>query len=764
MPTGEMRVIHKISDIMAQATDYREALRLTVECIAKELAVDACSILVHREESDELVLEATYGLEQENVARLRLPADSGITGTCFRLGQMIHVPRMSEHPAHKPFPGRRAAEYQALLAIPLLAAGRAIGVLDFAARKPERFSDATVTMAQAMASPLAVYILNAKLTRALEAAPKTRERTSAELILKGRPITDGVVRGPAHLLPSFQILEAVAPAEANDLSAERTLLKRALVKARQETKVLQEEASEILAEADAGIFFAHLLLLEDPLLIERLDQALEQGMTLRYALRRVAEEFASDMQKMPHEVLRERTADIKDVILRILYAVDRLEGVARDEPTEGTAADSTTPIMIARELLPSQLIRIPLAHLAGVVCEEGGTTTHVAILAKALQIPMVVGVAGALDQIHQDDDLILDCSTGSCYVRPSQTVLERFQPALVHHRQKDETAIVFPPAPAQTADGAAVRLSGNISLISELPLLQRYGALGIGLYRTEFMFMIRGTYPAEDEQYNIFRQVVEVGGESPVTVRILDVGGDKPLPYVDFGAEDNPFLGWRGLRFMLTNPQFMEPHLRAILRTTLHGKVNILLPMVADLEELLLAREMLEKAKKTLDRDGIPYNPDYALGVMLEVPAAIWSLAAMLPYIDFVSIGTNDLIQYTFAVDRGNNRVTRWFRQFHPVVLRLIKETCDIVHAVPGKTVSLCGEMAGIALGAPFLIGCGLRDLSMNPWRIPAVRAVIEDITVADCEALAAQALECFLDADIVTLMQGFAEQHGLKS
>jgi phosphoenolpyruvate-protein kinase (PTS system EI component) len=276
------------------------------------------------------------------------------------------------------------------------------------------------------------------------------------------------------------------------------------------------------------------------------------------------------------------------------------------------------------------------------------------------------------------------------------------------------------------------------------------------------MFMIRPTYPSEEEQYNVFRRVVEAGGGFSVTVRALDVGGDKPLPYVDFGEEDNPFLGWRGIRFLLANPNYFEPHLRAILRTTVHGRVNVLLPMVANLDELLQAKEMLASAHQDLDKAGVPCSRNYHLGIMLEVPSALWSLPEMLPHIDFVSIGTNDLTQYTLAVDRGNSRVTRWFRQFHPVVLRMIKETCDIVASFPGKQVSLCGEIAGRLRGVPILVGLGLRYLSMNPWRIPQVREALGRVSLADCQALAKEVLACNLETEVMKLMDEFSGKHTL--
>jgi len=302
---------------------------------------------------------------------------------------------------------------------------------------------------------------------------------------------------------------------------------------------------------------------------------------------------------------------------------------------------------------------------------------------------------------------------------------------------------------------------GNISLISELPLLERYGAMGIGLYRTEFMFMVRSAYPTEEEQYQVFRRIVEAGGANSVTIRVLDVGGDKALPYVDFGQESNSFLGWRGLRFLLSNLHYFEPHLRAILRATVHGRVNILLPMVADLDELQEAKAVIASARKSLEKAGHATAP-YHLGIMLEVPSAVWCLPSMLPHIDFVSIGTNDLIQYTFAVDRGNTKVARWFRQLHPVVLGMIRQSCEAA-AQQGKNVSLCGEMAGIPAALPLLLGAGLRTLSMNPWHIPVIRSLLGRLELPACRKLLDACLACASVSEVEHKVAAFAKTNRLR-
>ncbi len=761
MPTRDYQTVQRISEIIAETPDYQEGLRLAVRCIAERVNAEACSILSYDEESQQLVMAATYGLEQKTVGRIRFSVNQGITGCSYRTKTIVNVADQREHPDYHRFQSDRAEVYNALLTVPLTVSGRVIGVLDLARRRRQAFSKTAVALVQAIASPLAVFILNAKFAESMAANPPPGEAAPvSEEILRGKALTEGLGRGRAHFISGVEILDTITLQYSQDIEGEKKLLRRALELAKDDTRRIERDATEVLAEADAGIFAVHLMFLDDPTLHQRLNRALDQGLSLAFSLRTTLQDFEREMGALDDEFMRERLADVKDVILRIHQAMERLQGSDSGQPTRGSEWQDL--IIVAHELLPSQLMRIPLARLAAIVCEEGGATSHVAILARALRIPMVVGVEGARRRIRPGDGLIVDCNSGNCYVRPSPSLVRRFRVSLAHFRSQSKAPSANVPAsPAQTQDGTAVRLGGNVSLISELPLLQRYGAMGVGLYRTEFMFMVRASYPEEDQQYSVFRRIVKAGGDSSVTIRALDVGGDKPLPYVDFGVEDNPFLGWRGIRFLLSNPHYFETHLRAILRTTADGNVNILLPMVAGLEELLMAKAMLDKCRDGLLEQGFALRP-YQVGIMLEVPSALWSLPDMLEHIDFVSIGTNDLTQYALAVDRGNSRVTRWYRQYHPALLRMIKETCEIVQAVPGKGISICGELAGQVVALPFLIGVGIRYLSMNQWNIPHIRDFLAKLDVGECERIAEQALECTLESDIVALLREAARERGL--
>lgn len=762
MPSADYAVVQKISRIIGETPDYREGLRLAVQCIAERVSADACSLLVLDAANQRLVMAGTYGLEQETVGSIQLRTDQGVTGFCFRTNRIVNVADKRQHPEYCRFDSSRADDYKALLAVPLVVSGCTIGVMDLERRRRQAFSHRAVELVQAIASPLAVFIQHARLASENVHGSESRERSLlSDEVLKGKALTEGLGKGIAHFVAGVEVFDEITLEYAEDRESEAALLTRAFELAREETRQIEEDATEVLAEADAGIFAVHLMLLDDPTLHQRLNHALDQRFSARFALKMTLQEFEREMGRLDDGFMRERLADVQDVIMRLLLALERLRGCSSHSVRRPSSREPV--VVVAHELLPSQLMRIPMGRLAAIVCDEGGATSHAAILARALRIPMLVGVKGARQHIRSGDEILVDCGAGNCYVRPSASLVRRFRVPLAHFTARREEGEVVETSSGKTRDGVDIRLGANISLISELPLLSRYGAMGIGLYRTEFMFMVRASYPTEEEQFNVFRRVVAAGGSASVTVRVIDVGGDKPLPYVEFGAEDNPFLGWRGIRFLLSRPEYFAPHLRAILRTTVHGRVNVLLPMVADLDELLQAKEMLNEARESLLQDGVVIR-EFRLGIMLEVPSAVWALPSMLPHIDFVSIGTNDLAQYTLAVDRGNRRVTRWYRQLHPVILRIIQDTCRLVHSLPGKSISICGEMAGHPLAIPFLIGAGMRYLSMSPWNIPLARRVISALDVPSCERLAEKAVGCTLDGDVLRLMEAFAKEYGLPS
>jgi phosphotransferase system enzyme I (PtsP) len=760
MSATQATLLREISRVISSARHYHDGLTQVLGAILRSQRATAGALFLADEDAGRLRLAAVAGRVATGLsADLALPAGAGLTGRVLQSMAPLAVARPEKDARFDPRDTRWALRVHSLLLLPLRVAGRCVGVLALARERPPAFGRGRAAALDVLLPPVAVYVLHARLARS-EAAPVvagTAPPLGGAHLLKGKAVSPGLAQGKAYLLEERDVFDPLPVEYAPDRARERALLERALTEARRETRALQRQVSGILAEADVSIFYAHLLLLDDPLLLDRLHAALDKGFSLRFSLKTVMESFRADLLRLDSELMRERVADIKDVILRIADAAHR---GGRPRRTNRARAARTPPaqeriVVVARELLPSQLIRLPLKALVGILCEGGGATSHVAILAKSLHLPMVVDIRGITQLCQREDDIILDGATGSVYLRPGPEVRRSFAPALKYRARRRRTRPWPQPA---TRDGVPVRIGGNISLISELPLLAQYGAQGIGLYRTEFMFMVRAACPTEEEQYQVYRRVVEGCPGASVTVRVLDVGGDKALPYVDFGQESNPFLGWRGLRFLLSNRQYMDPHLRAMLRATVHGRVNILLPMVADIEELLEAKAVLADARRDLDRRGIRTDVHH-LGVMLEVPSAVANLPALLPHVDFLSIGTNDLVQYMFAVDRANARVSRWFRQMHPLVFQVLHDICRVA-ATRNVPVSICGEMAGLAPAIPLLLGAGLRFLSMNPWQIPAARSLLARVTVPECEALFRQAVACTATRDVESLAAAFLRTH----
>ncbi len=772
-------MLRRISEIIAQTPDPRSGLRLMAQCIAEQVGSLACGIFVYRKETDELLLMAAHGLDAPRLEDWSFCAGSGLVGFAVRTDATVNVADRHQHPAYHPMPNDADAILHGSLAVPLVVGGTTIGALALARKEKRRFSKQIVAQAEALAPSLAIFILhtlmasqNAKELRHVLPFQTMRPPQAAYLSdesLTGRPITQGVALGKAMLFSGVDELFANRsgmPPQLLDQDAaqqEKQLFLSAVEVARRTSKKTAREMSQVLEEVDNAIFEMHVTLLDDPVLRSRILGHLQNGKTLTAALGETLTYFNQQYMRIEDPYLRERLADIKDVLLRIKNAADNL----RDDTVASEAGlySSRHVILCARELLPSQLVSIPRGHIYGILCEHGGTTCHTAILARALQIPMLVGVTGLLSKVRSGDNVLIDCNAGRCYLRPSDDLVKQFrEPLRLAHRHRKRKA--EPPTPMSeetiTLDGGKIRFAGNIALLSEMPTLRHYGIPEIGLYRTEFLFMIRNSLPSEEEQFDVFKRMMDAAEGIPVTFRVMDAGGDKPLPYLNIGQEDNPALGWRGLRFMLSNPDILHPHLRAILRASAFGKVSIMLPMVADIYDLNQAKEAFKAAEDDLIRRGIPFDRNYRLGIMLEIPSAFLGLKPLLPHVDFVSIGTNDMVQFLFAVDRGNNRVIKWFRQCHPIVLRLLRDVCQQVAAYPGKSVTLCGELAGSERALPLLLGAGLRHLSMTPHRVPLLRARAAKLNIAECEDLLAQVLaSCESEMDVARMLD---DMHGRPS
>ncbi|MCM3623277.1 phosphoenolpyruvate--protein phosphotransferase [Brevibacillus borstelensis] len=506
---------------------------------------------------------------------------------------------------------------------------------------------------------------------------------------------------------------------------------------------LYEETRLRLGQKEADIFQAHMMLLQDPELIGQIEVLLAAGnINAEAAVQQATGELATLFSSLEDEYMRERAADIRDVGQRLLSCLQEavwgnLQGTAREE--KGTSLDAV--IVVAHDLSPSDTAQLDTGLIKGFATQIGGGTSHSAVMARALGIPAVVGLGQALEQVEDGDLIVLDGTAGLLCLRPDEEELSSYEQKRADWLREKKRQARWAELPTVTQDGHRVELGANIGHPDECRAVQQVGGEGIGLFRSEFLFMNRASMPDEEEQFQAYRQVAQDMNGKPVVIRTLDIGGDKELPYMNLQSELNPFLGYRAIRLCLDREELFLTQLRAILRASHYGSVKLMYPMIATLEEWRAANRLLAEAKETLARAGIPFDPAIEVGLMIEVPAAALASELFARDADFLSIGTNDLIQYTLACDRINEQVSGLYQPFHPAILRLIRQVIDAAHRY-GRRVSMCGEMASDPLAIPLLLGMGLDGFSMSASSVLAARELINQLSFEEMKELAEAALK----------------------
>jgi len=550
--------------------------------------------------------------------------------------------------------------------------------------------------------------------------------------LSGIPASPGAAIGPAYVYRRVSV--EVSERRVEDPEAEWRRLEKALQRAQQEIQTLRSRATAQVGDYEAAIFDAHLLFLQDPALVEAARQRiLEEHLNAEAAWQRTVDEMVAAYQALDDPYLRARAADVSDVGQRVLRL---LTGTV-----SGPLQIREPSILVAADLTPSDTAQLDPQKVLGICTALGGATSHTAILARALGIPAVVGVGPEVLRLEEGTEIALDGEHGHVWINPGPEVRAALTAArdawLAKQRQARKTAL----RPATTRDGHPVEVVANIIGVADAKAAVAYGAEGVGLLRTEFLYIDRQSPPSEEEQLAVYRAIAEVLGERPLVIRTVDVGGDKPIPYLQVEAETNPFLGWRGIRLCLDQPEILKTQFRAILQASPGHTLKVMLPMVALISEVRAARALLQEAQAELRSAGIPFDEGVELGIMVEVPAAALMADLLAPEVDFFSLGTNDLSQYTMAADRTNARVATMADGFQPAVLRLIQQVAQAAHAA-GIWTGVCGELAGDPLAAPILLGLGVDELSMNPPSIPAVKRVISRLTLEEAKAIAQAVLD----------------------
>jgi phosphoenolpyruvate-protein phosphotransferase (PTS system enzyme I) len=560
----------------------------------------------------------------------------------------------------------------------------------------------------------------------------------------------GIAIGKAFVLPQWEWELPDQKIDVSDLAKEFDRLYEGVRRSKTEISRMKTELDEAVGPEESSIFDAHLAILEDPVFMNEIQGIIQRHYKVaEVAVKEAIDHFVTMFDLLDDEYMKERALDIKDVGNRLLK---HLLGVPEIELPE----DSQPFVLVVRELSPSQLIHLKPDLVLGIVTMVGSPTSHAAIMARAFGIPMVMGVEGKLEQaIATGDLLIVDGGAGQLMVGPSNATVARYLEVRMHQLAAREKLQSLAEVPAITRDGVGLKLAANISSLKELEAALDNGAQGVGLFRTEFLYMDRKHFPTEEEQYEVYRKVAEKLNGKPLIIRTLDIGGDKQLDYYEMPAEDNPFLGFRAIRFSLERKDLFKIQLRAVLRAAVYGDVKIMYPLITSVEEIREANQVLAEAERELRDEGLPYKSGIPTGIMIEVPAAVAIADLLAEEASFFSIGTNDLIQFTLAVDRMNEQINHLYEPYHPAILRMLRTVANAAKQ-KGIPVSVCGELAGDAAALPIWLGLGIEELSLSAQSILPVKECMLRTKASDSRKLVDQLFSCSTAQEIRALAEHF--------
>lgn len=572
------------------------------------------------------------------------------------------------------------------------------------------------------------------------------------MIYRGIAGSGGIAAGRAYIYKNEQALIDTGRIEPGTEEAELLSLEEGIVVTRSQLEELKHRVSEELDMNKALIFDAHLMMLEDPELLETVRESIRnERYKAAYAVQKAADHYISLFGQLDDAYMRERAADIKDVCSRLIR---NILGVFSD----GLRMLDSPVVIVTHDLTPSDTASMNKSCVLGFASDIGGGTSHAAIMAKSLGIPAVLGLGDISDKVNNGDHIIIDGNEGKVLVNPGEELERQYRQKNEDHRKKIEKYRETALLPAITTDGRRLEIAGNIGTPEDIGSIIRNGADGVGLFRTEFLYMDRNSMPSEEEQFQAYKKAAEGLGGNPVIIRTLDIGGDKKLPYLELPDELNPFLGWRAIRICLERTDIFKTQLRAMLRASVYGNILIMFPMISGVGEVIEAKALLEEAKVELRERKIGFNEDIKVGIMVEIPSAAVTADLIAAEVDFFSIGTNDLCQYTLAVDRMNPKVSKLYQPLHPGILRLIKNVIDASHN-RGIFTGMCGEMAGCAEAAVILLGLGLDEYSMNAASIPVIKNILRKVSYEKAREIAAYALKMKTPEEVLEYSQGILKQ-----
>jgi phosphotransferase system enzyme I (PtsP) len=745
---GARRLLARLRDIMAGSGSAQDRLDKIVKTIAHEMAADVCSCYIMRA-GEVLELFATIGLNPDAVHQTRMRVGEGLIGDVAAHARPVALANAQSHPnfAYRPETGEDP--FNGFLAVPILRGGRVRGVLAIQHKDRRDYDEQDVETLQTIAMIVAELVAGGELVDGREIS-QASDLVLLPSRLEGISLNRGVAMGLAVLhRPQLTIRQMVA----DDPEAELMRLKGAVENMHSAIDQMLIAVGESDSE-HAEIMQTYRMVAADRGWLNRIREAIRSGLTAEAAVQRVQNDNSARMAQVADPYIRDRLLDLNDITNRLLQ---HLAGKPVDA-VGGTLPDEF--ILVARNLGPAELLDYDRSRLRGLVMEEGSAYSHVAIVARALDIPVVGQAADVLRRVEPLDFLIVDGDHGQVFVRPADDIQEAFLTSLAVRKQRAAESVRLRDVPSVTKDGVPVQLMLNCGLLIDLPHLEATGAEGVGLYRTEIPFMVRPSYPDVLIQQETYSRVMDEAKGKPVVFRTLDVGGDKTLPYFPELGEENPALGWRAIRIGLDRPSMLRKQLRAMLRAAAGRELRVMFPMVAQVAEFIQARRMLDMEIRRLTDNGEPAPSLLKVGVMMEVPALLFQLDALLPLIDFMSIGSNDLLQYLYASDRGNPMMNNRYDLLSPALLRVLRMLVLKCHAA-NVSLSLCGEMASRPLDAMALLGVGLRRLSMSAPAFFEVKAMVRSLQVGALQGYM-ESLYNLPDRSVRARLRAYARDHGV--
>lgn len=773
-----LRTLEDISSIILHSHDLQETLNNIVTVVAKRMRTDVCSIYLLDKDPETLVLKATKGLSKASVNRISMRISEGLSGLVVESRGMVMTDNAPEHPRYKYFKETKEEKFLSFLGLPLFERKIPIGVITIQTCEARRFSEDEISALRTITFQIGSIVHNARLLDSIQrkeqerawfeqeltkvknsdSVETVRRGTSAQSSIKvhalrGSPVSIGFSRGKVYILDRFND-KVIKVAKVGTRSEEQEKFCTALEKVKIQTIYMEKRVSEKLTEDDAAVFHTHLMILEDRGFSTKVGELIERKIGAARAVHDVVQHYIQAFEAMEDPYLRERSADMEDIGRRI---IDALEG---NDSTSMKLKEKR--VIVAEEIFPSDLAMLDHDKILGIVTEKGNIYSHAAIMAKSLGIPAILGVAGLMDAANVKDQIIVDGTSGYVYINPDKVVIKEYERLERGFAGRLKELEGLRNLPAVTTDGEKITLNANIGLLSDVRVATLHGAEGVGLYRTEFPYMTRSSFPSRFEQATLYKKILSGFPGQTVNIRTLDIGGDKALSYFPCPREDNPFMGLRSIRISLDRQDIFREQLAGILLAADAGNPTIMFPLISGIEEIRDIKRIIASISDELRQEGHFQKKNIPLGIMIEIPAAVQIIDFLISEVDYVSIGTNDLIQYTLAADRNNPRVKRYYDPHHPAVLYSIKKIADAAQKA-GKKASICGEMASDPLNVLLLIGMGIREFSLSAPSIPIIKHAIRSVALEECRNLSQTVLACRSGEEIRKEMSVAREKLGLN-